>query len=194
MLLQDAYDLMTGSWVPRRGWNPATLVTDRRPLFIRAVCAAFTSLQMESHTLKQVPYALFFSLFMICAGLTLPRSSGTYTHPLSYPPAAHSSTDYSLSYYFMFWFIIFLLSLVFIFAHGVEYVNWPRLLPLTDIIYYEGPGFRSGHSGKGFGIPALDFGRLSANAGRTARQLTASHQRAKSKLEEIEMGTKARVD
>lgn len=88
---------------------------------------------------------------------------------------------------------MFFLSLVFIFAHGVEYVSWPRLLPLTDIIYYEGPGFRSGHAGKGLGIPALDFGKFSANASRKAKML-ASHQRAKSKLEEIEMGTKARLD
>ncbi len=34
----------------------------------------FTS---TSHLPVQPPYVLFFSLFMICAGLTLPRTSGT---------------------------------------------------------------------------------------------------------------------
>ena len=102
--------------------------------------------------------------------------------------------DYSLFYYFLLWFTIFFLSLMFIFAHGVEYVSWPRLHPLTDIIYYEGPGFRSGNAGKGFGISALDFMKLSAGASRKARSLASSHQRAKNKMEEIEMGTKARLD
>lgn len=36
-------------------------------------------------------------------------------------------------------------------VHGIEYVAWPRLNPLTDIIYYNGPGYRSAHHGKGLG-------------------------------------------
>ncbi|KAG5648227.1 hypothetical protein DXG03_006184 [Asterophora parasitica] len=57
---QDAFDLVTGNWIPRK--NPAAalfLVTDARPLITRSV-----------------PVAASFSLFMICAGLTLPRTSG----------------------------------------------------------------------------------------------------------------------
>ncbi|TBU64759.1 SacI homology domain-containing protein [Dichomitus squalens] len=143
---QDAFDLMTGAWWPRRGWNPATLVVDRRPLIIRAP-----------------PYILLFSLFMICAGLTLPRTS-----------------DYSLFYYFLLWFSLVLVSLAFIFVHGIDYVNWPRLQPLTDIIYYDGPGFRAAHHGKGLGLPALE--RFKAG--------DKEHRRAKSKkLDEIEMGS-----
>ncbi|KAI0786098.1 SacI homology domain-containing protein [Abortiporus biennis] len=149
---QDGYDLMTGNWVPRRNWSPSSLVVDRRPLIIRAM-----------------PYVLWFSVFMIFAGLTLPRTS-----------------DYSLFYYFLLWFSLVAVSLLFIFIHGIEYVNWPRLLPLTDIIYYEGPGFRSGHNGKGFSHPALDL-KVGSNLSRTRR-------RAGSKLDEIEMGSKLRVD
>ena len=78
------------------------------------------------------------------------------------------------------------LSVVFIFIHGIEYVNWPKLLPLSDIVHYDGPGFRSGHNGKGMGIPALDS--------RSASRVAAQHKRALSKLEEIEMGTKSRLD
>ncbi|KAI0932523.1 hypothetical protein AcV5_004276 [Taiwanofungus camphoratus] len=157
---QDAYDLMTGSFVPRRSWVPSALVRDHRPLIIRAV-----------------PYVISFSLFMVLAGLTLPRTS-----------------DYSLFYYFLLWFTLLALALIFVFAHGIEYVSWPRLNPLTDIIYYTGPGFRSGNRGKGFGIPALDVGKLKAGAGVKARRLAENHRRAKSKMEEIEMGTKERVD
>ncbi|OCH96696.1 hypothetical protein OBBRIDRAFT_830093 [Obba rivulosa] len=157
---QDAYDLMTGAWVPRRGWAPSALVRDDRTLIIRSA-----------------PYAMNFSLFMICAGLTLPRTS-----------------DYSLFYYFLLWFTILALSLVFIFAHGIEYVNWPRLLPLTDIIYYEGPGFRSGHRGKGMGLPVLDS--VKNKAGMKARELADSHRRTRSKLWKLEAGAKEkeRVD
>lgn len=103
--------------------------------------------------------------------------------------------DYSLSYYFFLWFTVLALALVFIFAHGVEYVNWPRLVPLTGSIYYNGPGFRSANKGKGFGIPALDVAMLKAGAGAKARLLSDTHRRAKSKhIEEIEMGTKERQD
>ena len=35
--VQDAFDLMTGTWTPRRGWSPRTLVSDGRPLVTRAV-------------------------------------------------------------------------------------------------------------------------------------------------------------
>ncbi|RPD81689.1 hypothetical protein L226DRAFT_527952 [Lentinus tigrinus ALCF2SS1-7] len=157
---QDAFDLMTGAWWPRRGWNPSTLVVDTRPLILRAP-----------------PYVLFFSLFMICAGLTLPRTS-----------------DYSLFYYFLLWFTLAAVSLLFIFLHGIDYVNWPRLLPLTDIIYYDGPGYRAARHGMGLGLPALE--KIKVKAAAQARSMAEQpHRRAKSKrLEEIEMGTKERVD
>ncbi|KAI0803150.1 SacI homology domain-containing protein [Irpex lacteus] len=151
---QDAFDLMTGTWTPARGWSPASLIADRRPLITRAM-----------------PYVLWFSVFMIFAGLTLPRTS-----------------DYSLVYYFLLWFSLVALSLTFIFVHGIEYVNWPRLLPLSDIIHYDGPGFRSGHKGKGFGVPALDPRRVAA-----APKLT--HKRGNTnKLDEIELGTVRKVE
>ena len=35
---------MTGTWTPRRGWQPASLVADRRPLVTRAV-----SMQRDAH-------------------------------------------------------------------------------------------------------------------------------------------------
>lgn len=84
-------------------------------------------------------------------------------------------------------------------------MNWPRLLPLMDIVHYGGPGFRSAHNGKGIGIPALDSRR--ADALYAAKKAVAAkvgvqvktRARAPSKLEEIEMGTvgvgaKSRLD
>ncbi|EPQ61008.1 hypothetical protein GLOTRDRAFT_53684 [Gloeophyllum trabeum ATCC 11539] len=158
---QDAYDLMTGVWVPRRGPSSALfLIIDSRPLIIRSV-----------------PYLAFLSVFMILAGLTLPRTS-----------------QYSLFYYFLIWFTLFALSMAFIFAHGIDYVSWPRLLPPTEVIHYHGSGFQSARKGRGIGIPALDVGKLRSGAGAGAQWLAKGRKRAGSKLEEIEMGTKKRLD
>jgi len=155
---QDAFDLMTGVWVPRAPSSALFLITDSRPLIIRSM-----------------PYVMWFSLFMICAGLTLPRTS-----------------DYSLSFYFILWISLFSISLLFIFIHGIEYVSWPRLLPPTDIIYYSGPGSRSANKGKGFGIPALDIGKWKSKS--RAKLLAQAHRRGANRPEEIEMGGKKRVD
>lgn len=131
---------------------------------------------------------------MICAGLTLPRTSGELlTSGLAiFNPL---DTDYSLFYYFMLWLVVATLAMTLIMIYGIEYVSWPRLIPPTDIIYYEGPGFRSAHHGKGLkGSFAQKFGLsgkvFSANVAPIARKraLTVS------KMEEIEMGTKQRVD
>ena len=77
--------------------------------------------------------------------------------------------------------------------HGIEYVSWPRLIPPTDMIYYKGPGFRSGHHGKGFSGPIgekLSISRkpLSVN-GMSGRKRALTNR-----IEELEMGTKTRVD
>jgi hypothetical protein len=133
-----------------------------------------------------MPLVACFSLFMICAGLTLPRSSGK-------PPCSSFSLatltcwlDYSLVYYFLFWFIVLSLSLAFVLVHGIDYVSWPQLIPPTNIIYYSGPGYRSGHHGKGI---QGSFIKLNLEP---AKWLT----RGRLKGEEIElgMGLKKRVD
>jgi len=153
---QDAYDLMTGAWIPRKGPSSSLfLITDTRPLVLRAV-----------------PYILSFSLFMILAGLTLPRSS-----------------DYSLIYYFALWFTLVVLSTIFMFIHGLDYVAWPRLLPLTETIHYSGPGFRSGYHGTGFGV---DFSKLKSSA--NAQWVTKGVRRSDMQMEEIELGSKRHVD
>jgi phosphatidylinositol 4-phosphatase len=40
--------------------------------------------------------------------------------------------------------------------NGVNYVNWPRLIPLTDVIEYNGPGANMGKRGRG--ISPLNIG------------------------------------
>ncbi|KAK1229807.1 Phosphoinositide phosphatase sac1 [Marasmius sp. AFHP31] len=138
---QDAFDLVTGNWVPRM--NPSSaifLITDPRSLVVRSM-----------------PAIASFSTFMICAGMTLPRTS-----------------DYSLLYYFILWFALLALSVAFIFIHGILYVSWPRLIPLTDTIYYDGPGFRSARHGMGLS------GEMSIG-GKSAKYLNSGRRRAHSK-------------
>jgi hypothetical protein len=128
---------------------------------------------------------------MILAGLTLPRTSGAsgiVNRPLIqltlFPIA-----DYSLIYYFVLWFTLAVLSTVFIFIHGLDYVAWPRLLPVTEAIHYNGPGFRSGRHGTGFG---LDLGKL--KSGANAQWVTHGIRRSDMQMEEIELGAKRHVD
>ncbi|KAF8649823.1 hypothetical protein AX16_005588 [Volvariella volvacea WC 439] len=160
---QDAFDLMTGSYVPRK--NPASamfLVADTRPLLIRSM-----------------PLVAWFSLFMICAGLTLPRSA-----------------DYSRLTFFLIWLIFLVVALTFILINGISYVAWPRLIPPTDIIYYQGPGHRSGYHGLGLkGAAEAD----KAEPAKSTKPL-AGPRRSKSKrhaVEELELGNinpKKRLD
>jgi hypothetical protein len=87
---------------------------------------------------------------MILAGLTLLRSSGAseinVLLVLAYFIHLFSISDYSLIYYFAFWFALVALSAIFLFIRGLDYhnVTWPRLFPLTEAIHYSGRGFRSG--------------------------------------------------
>jgi hypothetical protein len=97
--------------------------------------------------------------------------------------------DYSLIYYFALWFTLVVVSTIFIFIHGLDYVAWPRLLPLTELIHYNGPGFRSGHHGMGFG---LDFNKL--KSGANAQWVTRGIRRSDMQMEEIELGAKRHVD
>jgi hypothetical protein len=77
------------------------------------------------------------------------------------------------------WFTLFAASLIFIFIHGIEYVSWPRLVPPTELIHYNGPGFRSAHNGKGLGLSARGMGRRDST----------------SRIHEIELGTlRKRID
>lgn len=172
----------------------------RRPQAAHYTCREYRQVPnmrlhpVTHHPSIQPPYILYFSLFMICAGMTLPRTSGRVQRVLFSVHHLTTPADYSLFYYFLLWFSMAFISVVFIVLHGIQYVSWPRLQPPTDIIYYEGPGYRSGHKGKGLGLPALD--KLTAGATAQAKMLAEQqHQRVRSKrLNEIEMGTKERVD
>lgn len=83
------------------------------------------------------------------------------------------------------------MALAFVFAHGVSYVSWPRLNPLTDMINYNGPGFVGRRRGRGL--------RFLAGVKKAGRGSTGSGVGAKPKLvaaQEVEMGAyeKKRMD
>lgn len=129
---------------------------------------------------------------MILAGLTLPRTSGMSSLVclcLSIRLMSVLFLDYSLMYYFALWFTLVALSTFFIIIHGLDYVAWPRLLPLTEAIHYNGPGLRSSHHGTGFG---LDFGKL--KSGANTQWVTRGMRRSDKQMEEIELGAKRHVD
>ncbi|THH12165.1 hypothetical protein EW145_g157 [Phellinidium pouzarii] len=134
---QDGFDLFTGSWTPRPGAVAASgLWLDTRPLLIRSM-----------------PPLASLALFMICAGLTLPRTSA---------------------------------ALALIAAHGISYVSWPRLNPLTDIIEYSGPGFKGPRKGRGLGFLA---GAVHKAKSVTGAGMNASAKQKWVAAQEVEMGT-----
>jgi len=83
----------------------------------------------------------------------------------------------------LLWFFLFAVAAVFMLIHGIEYVSWPRLIPLSDIIYYNGPGFRSAHHGKGLG------GKHEPSWKKTKWLSAGPARRGKVAVEEIELGT-----
>ncbi|KAH8120657.1 SacI homology domain-containing protein [Phellopilus nigrolimitatus] len=159
---QDGFDLFTGNWTPRPNTSGASsLWMDTRPLLIRSM-----------------PPLASLALFMICAGLTLPRTS-----------------DYSLTYWFLLWMSLLALALAFIFAHGVSYVSWPRLNPLTDVIEYNGPGFKGKRKGRGLGLSFLALANGAKNTGIMRKGSTGGTKQKWNAPQEIELGTlKKRVD
>jgi hypothetical protein len=140
-----------------------------------------------------MPYILAFSLFMIFAGLTLPRTSSRFEHVSNVPISYKISLAYSLFYFNVFWLCLVITSLIYILGHGVEYVAWPRLIPPTDFLMYEGPGFRSGNKGKGFKIP-FNLDRRLVKGGIRIGGVYSNLSHRYSKTEEIEMGLKKRTE
>jgi hypothetical protein len=104
-----------------------------------------------------VPYIFSFSLFMILAGLTLPRSSGASeiidVHRSAHYIHSSLVLEYSLIYYYALWCTLAVLSTIFMFIPSLNYyAAWPRILPLTETIHYSNPGFRSDHHATGPGV------------------------------------------
>ena len=73
---------------------------------------------------------------------------------------------------------------MFIVVHGVSYVNWPKLIPLTDIIEYSGPGTKTSKNGRG--VPLLDHVKQ-----RNLASVSSNFSRQK---DEMEYGVKERLD
>ncbi|GAA98455.1 uncharacterized protein L969DRAFT_61487 [Mixia osmundae IAM 14324] len=143
---QDAYDVVTGRWQPRKGRDAA--FGDARPFFARFV-----------------PYVLLLSIVALFFGISSPRFT--------------SQNFYPLKTFFAFWIVVTVISTAYIAAHGVDYVAYPRLNPLTDIITYDGKGYESGRKGR------ASFAALA--------RLPATMHRKMESLAEVELGKK-RVD
>ena len=92
--------------------------------------------------------------------------------------------DYSLTYWFAFWILLFDAALIIILAHGVAFVAWPRLNPPTDLIDYNGPGFIAKRKGRGlgFGLGKILSGAGTSSLGKMGRKHTSAPSR------EIELG------
>ncbi|KAG9093825.1 hypothetical protein FRC06_011365 [Ceratobasidium sp. 370] len=122
-----------------------------------------------------MPHVAAFSVFMILAGLTLPRTS-----------------EYSLVYYNTLWMFFLIISVIFISIHGTAYVAWPRLnaSAVRDVLMYDGPGYRSAQHGRGTGgVTKGGNGRGGVRMGHVG-----SEKGSVGRMEEVEMGERKRMD
>jgi phosphatidylinositol 4-phosphatase len=94
-----------------------------------------------------------------------------------------------LKFYFILWIMVATAALIYIFLFGVEYVNWPRLIPLTDAIDYDGPGKRSGRKGRGWNQFSSKYA-----SHRGSIHLEAPIGVANGKPYEVGMGRKEHID
>ncbi|KDE05665.1 hypothetical protein MVLG_04036 [Microbotryum lychnidis-dioicae p1A1 Lamole] len=112
---QDAYDLVSGSWMPRTGdvqtWR------DQRSLVVRSA-----------------PLVALLAIGALFLALAAPTLVGEYLL------SARQFTLLSLA--------VLLLAMNFVLNHGVEYVSYPKLVSLDDIVNYNGKGFESGRHGR----------------------------------------------
>ncbi|KAG8746619.1 hypothetical protein FRC10_004221 [Ceratobasidium sp. 414] len=157
---QDAFDLMTGVWVARRFPSSGMhLIVDKRSLLIRSM-----------------PHVAAFSIFMVLAGLTLPRTS-----------------EYSLVYYNALWMLFLVISVIFISIHGTAYVAWPRLnaSAVRDVLMYDGPGYRSTQHGRGMGGAAKGS---KGGGGGVRMGHVGSEKGSIGRMEEVEMGERKRME
>ncbi|KAI6133244.1 SacI homology domain-containing protein [Pisolithus croceorrhizus] len=130
----------------------------------------FTAVSLLADTrpliIRSVPYVASFSLFMICAG---PHSTKNF----------RQTPDYSLLYYFTLWFVIACA------IDNFHHVTWYRIRP----------GFRSAHHGKGLMGPWGQKFTISRKAVTANGVVHGGRKRAPTNyMEEIEKGTKSRVD
>lgn len=136
---QDAYDLFTGAWEPSKGLPHP----DQRALLVRAM-----------------PWIFLFALSMLFASLVLPRHTvaavaGTDAAEMVHKGSSHRS-------FFTLWLVVAVGSFHFMTSRGLDYVAWPTLNRPDDIIFYDGPGFKSGVHGR-IGVVNPLKGRSASN-------------------------------
>lgn len=142
-----------------------------------------------------MPYVAFFSALVMASALSFSGVPGMLQERFAFRLVANT-TFLVLAYIIALCASVFAISLLYIFSHGIEYVNWPKLNPPVEAIFYEGPGFRSTQHGRGKEfrwVPLPQWARSGLVRPVHKASVPVLHR-----LEEIEMGTgvgsKKRVD
>lgn len=126
---QDAYDLFTGAWTPKKG-----VKGDKRALFVRVL-----------------PYIWFLSIFFFLALFFVPLVSGAYSTIIQVSPFLLYFEDRFAPYGSAFAALaltVASLSFYAITERGIQYVAWPTLNYPENILTYSGPGYSSGRHGR----------------------------------------------
>ena len=162
---QDSYDLVSGAWVPRVGQE--TSLRDERDSFTRyvrfghPVAPTFSgdSAYFDQNLSSQAPYLLVLALTFLFLTLLAPAlvngaaslSSGAAAARIPSVVLTHDlSTDYLISTRKLTLASLMLggVALNHILNNGVDYVAWPRLVVLDEVLAYSGKGYESGRRGR----------------------------------------------
>ena len=92
---------------------------------------------VQPWTVRMMPWLLWVSLLFIVLSFLLDADP---TRPYKVPTHA--------PLFPAFWAVVALVSLYYIWQHGVLYVGWPTLNRPTALIDYDGPGYRSALRGR----------------------------------------------
>lgn len=130
--------MVTGAWVPRAG--SSLFLSDKRPAAVRYVRLLLSLLPRRSVLTKltlftQAPHFLMTAMMTFAFAAVYPSSAYHYFGSLPRLFFGLTLSVTGLCY--------------FVFSHGIDYVAWPRLNSLQDVIMFNGKGHVSGRHGRG---------------------------------------------
>ncbi|KAM0750547.1 hypothetical protein T439DRAFT_325617 [Meredithblackwellia eburnea MCA 4105] len=165
---QDAYDLVTGSWIPRGGNEP--LWVDER-----------------DNMTKYAPWLLLVAFAYLLLALLAPTVVEDYIM--------------STRKFIVLALILGGVALNHIVTNGVDYVSWPRLVVLDEVLAYNGKGYESGRRGRPVKVikvghhakKASGVVNLGASLG-AATSATAKKERKDSVLPILSQGAQTKLD
>lgn len=159
---QDAYDLVTGAWIPRKGEEQSW--KDARPAIVRVVrLAGSARARLKTpHADLTAPRRRPSSCCLLSSRCSLSAllralsavSLGCFRRDfqLDLTRVSLAPSEYLISsrQFTLLAVVVFGVSTHYILTRGSDYVSKPKLVLLDDVFNYSGKGYESGRRGRPF--------------------------------------------